>query len=85
MGRGLKSAILVASACLCGLGTLPGAAAAAPLEPVGQFNTVLSGTTISLSDGGRLELLDRVATSPGPIPRRCRTPAALVAAASSWR
>jgi len=67
MGRGLNSAILVAWTCLCALAALPGTAAAAPLEPFGQINTVLSGTTISLSDDGRLELLDRVAVR-GRIP-----------------
>jgi len=59
-----------------GLGALvalatPPAVPAAPLAPFAQINTVLSGTTISVKDGGGLEILDRVAIRgripiPGP-------------------
>jgi len=61
--------LLGALAALVALPALAGAPAtsAEPLVPFAQINTVLSGTTISLSEDGRLEPLER-ATIRGRIP-----------------
>ena len=59
--------MLGALACALALAAPAAAPASEPLQPFAQINTVLSGTTISLSDDGKLELLDRV-TVHGRIP-----------------
>ena len=54
-------------AVIAALLACPPAAGAEPLVPFGQVNSVLTGTTISLSNDGAQEILDRV-TVRGRIP-----------------